>query len=120
VTVSSQQARYLIARDGDNVTITCTRSNGTHPEWSFILQDENYYSYTQNVTILNNMGFSFYDSGSTVDGLQEFSVIINVSKQLNNTRIRCAAREREESDPVFNSFTDIITIEKGKHNSVPY
>ena len=111
--VSSQQSRYQTARDGDNVTITCVRSNGTYVEWNIILQDENYYSYTQNETILNSMGFSFYDSGSTMDGLQEFSVVINVSNQLNGTKIRCAARESEESDPILNSFIDIIIVENG-------
>ena len=95
------------------MTITCVRSNGTHLEWNFILQDESYYYYTQNETMLNSMGFSFYDSGSTMDRLQEFSVVINVSDQLNGTKIRCAAREREESDPVLNSFIDIIIVENG-------
>ena len=111
--VSSQQSRYLTAKDGDNATITCVRSNGTHVEWNFILEDENYYSYTENETLLNDMGFSFYDSGSTMDGLEEFSVVINVSKHLNSTKIRCAARESEESDPVLNSFVDIIIVEDG-------
>ena len=95
------------------MTITCVRSNGTHLEWNFILQDENYYSYTKNETTLNSMGFSFYDLGSTMDGLQEFSVVIRVSNQLNSTKIRCAARESEESDPVLNSFIDTIIVENG-------
>ena len=30
-----------------------------------------------------------------MDGLQEFSVVITVSNQLNGTKIRCAARESE-------------------------
>lgn len=48
-----------------------------------------------------------------MDGLEEFSVVINVSKHLNSTKIRCAARESEESDPVLNSFVDVIIVEDG-------
>ena len=61
------------------------------------------------------MEFSFYNSESAPfgDRLQNFSVILTVSRGLNNMQIRCAAKETNESEPVFNSFTDVIIVEKG-------
>lgn len=113
VTVSSHQSRNLTAKEGDNVTIICTRTNGTHAEWEFLLQDGSHYFYTQNETILKIRGFSFYDLGSPVENLEDFSVTVQVNNELNSTKIRCAAKESEESDPVFNSFHDMIFVERG-------
>ena len=61
----------------------------------------------------NNMEFDFYNSAPSMDRLQNFSVTLTVTTGLNNMQIRCAAKETKESDPVFNSFTDIIIVEKG-------
>ena len=60
------------------------------------------------------MRFDFYDSRTTTNGLQNFSITITVDVKLNNMKIRCAAKKTEESKPVFNSFENIIIIEKSK------
>lgn len=60
------------------------------------------------------MGFHFYDSNSTAESLQRFSVTIASNMKLNNLTVRCGAKETEESDPIFNLFQDIIVVEKGE------
>ena len=111
--IFSGQTKNLTTREGDNVTISCTRSTDTYAEWKFVLPDRTHYFYTQNKSVLENMGFHFYDSNFPMDSLQHFHVTITATMELNNLIVQCAAKETEESDPVFNSFTDIIIIEKG-------
>ncbi len=93
--------------------ISCIRSTDTYAEWEFGLSDGTHYLYTQNKTVLENMGLHFYDSSFPTDNLQNFHVTLSSTTKLNNLTVQCAAKETEESDPVFNSFIDIIIIEKG-------
>ena len=113
--IFSHQHRNITTKEGDDVTIMCTRSNGTYAEWEFLFSDGNRYLYTQNTTMLQNMGLDFYDSKSTTDGLQDFSVTITVDTEMDNMKIRCATKETEDGDPIFNSFEDVINVEKVSH-----
>ena len=113
VKIFSDQPKNLTTKEGDHVTISCTRNTDTYAEWKFVLPDGTHYFYTQNKSALENMGFHFYDSNFPTDNLQHFHVTITATMELNNLTVQCAAKETEESDPVFNSFTDIIIIEKG-------
>ena len=113
VKIFSDQPKNLITREEDHVTISCTRSTDTYAEWKFVLPDGIHYFYTQNKSVLENMGFHFYDSNFPTDNLQHFHVTIIAATKMNNLIVHCAAKESDESDPVFNSFTDIIVIEKG-------
>ena len=110
--IFSHQHRNITTKEGDDVTIMCTRSNGTYAEWEFLFSDGNRYFYTQNTTMLENMGFDFYDSKSITNGLQDFSVTITIDTHMNNMKIRCATKETEDGDPIFNSFEDVINVEK--------
>ena len=111
--ITSHQPRNITAKEGDNVTFMCARSNGTYAEWEFLFSDGNRYLYTQNETTLEKMGFDFDDSKSTTDGLQHFSVSITITVKMSNMIIRCAVQETEENNPIFNSFKDIIIVKKG-------
>ena len=113
VKIFSAQPRNLTTREGDNVTISCTRSTDTYAEWKFVLSDGAHYFFTQNKSVLENMGFHFHDSNFPIDNLQHFHVTITATMKLNNLTVQCAAKDTEESDPVFNPFIDIIIIEKG-------
>ena len=95
------------------MTITCARTNATHPEWKFLLSDGDRYLYTQNIIAIRNMGFDFNDSGSATHGLLDFSVTISVDTNKNNMKIRCALKDTEGSDPICNTFENIIIVKKG-------
>lgn len=111
--IFSDQPRNLTTKEGDYVIISCSRSTDTYAEWKFVLPNGTHYFYTQNQSVLENMGFHFYNSSLPTDNLQHFHVTIIATTKLNNLTVQCAAKETEESDPVFNSFINIVIIKKG-------
>ena len=112
--IFSHQSRNLTTTERDHVTIICSKSISTFVEWEFLLSNGTRYLYTQNKTMLENtLEFDFHNPISVRDGFQNFSVTFNANAELNNMKIRCAAKETENSEPVFNSFEDIIVVEKG-------
>ena len=116
MTVFSDQARNITAKEGDNVTISCKRSNGTLAEWHFHFNDQTQLSYTKNLSVLESMGLNFQEMVANVDKLVTFRVSLMVKEEMNYLRVQCAARLTFESEPILNSFEDIIIIaqiEKG-------
>ena len=113
MTVFSDQARIITAKEGDNVTVSCKRSNGSLAEWYFLFGDGTHLSYTKNMSTLESKGLIFQEMEANIKNLLSFQVSLMVKEEMNNLKVRCAARLTFESKPVLNSFEDIIIVEEG-------
>ena len=110
MTVYSDQARNITVNNGDNVTITCKRSNGTLEEWEFTLADGTISSYTQDKSELESKGFYFPDSKYIHDGLITFQFTKRVDDSSSNFSVRCGLKETNDSNATFNTFLDVIVV----------
>lgn len=109
-TVFSDQPRNVIAKEGDGISLSCKRSDGTLAEWQFLFENGERLLYSQNAPALADMDFTFHDSEAVEENLRTFSVNVIVTKAMHNLIVTCAAKNTENGRTKFNKFADHIVI----------
>lgn len=103
---------------GETVQINCTRYNETSAEWHFQLANGTTLLYSDNSSMLNQLGVEFYDGDVSEDQYQIFFATFSTSVTMNDTVIMCGAKQTNESEPVFYHVKATIIIKEGIYDFV--